>query len=232
MSRWVSALERKEYIRSEIDQSAGNQRKIYLVFREPIDENAETLSAKMPIPSPQKNGEAIRKNVEHNNTSNNKNNNTINISLFDFWNGKKIVEHKKMTSVIEIAVKKALKDYSQEEIETAITVYAEVLHSKKAQFSYKWTLDEFLSRKNALPVFLYKKLTDYIFEGTPHVDKVGEIKKTQEIVQKHAEEEKTENRAKEEQKLEDARVLRWYESSPEYRKNKIDAEIENNPLIK
>lgn len=155
----------------------------------------------------------------------------INKEIFDFWNTKKVVEHGKITSTIELAMKKALKDYSQEEIETAITVYAEVLKSKKTQFSYKWTLDEFLSRKNALPVFLYKKLEDYIFDGTPRVDKVGEIKKTQEIVQKHVQEEKTENRAKEEQKREDDRVLRWYESSPEYRKNKIDAEIEKNPLI-
>lgn len=155
----------------------------------------------------------------------------INNEIFDFWNSKKIIEHKKMTSTIELAIKRALKDYSQEEIEKAITVYIDVLKSKKTQFSYKWTLDEFLTRKNALPVFLYKKLEDYIFGDTQKVDKVGEIKKTQEIVQKRAEEERSDEESQKRRKLEDARVLRWFESLSDSRKKPIEEEIEKNPLV-
>jgi hypothetical protein len=59
ISRWVGALSKAEFIRSEVDKSRANTRKIYI---QTIRKNADTLSAKMPIP--------IRKNAEYNSTLN------------------------------------------------------------------------------------------------------------------------------------------------------------------
>jgi len=52
ISRWVKALVDAGYIRTQIDRENGNERRIYLEVA--IRKNADTLSAKMPIPYPQK----------------------------------------------------------------------------------------------------------------------------------------------------------------------------------
>lgn len=76
ISRWISALARRGYIYTLVDNAAGNSRKIWLKESvefnkkqaDPIRKNADRVSAKMPKPSPQKYGDPIRKNAEHNNT--------------------------------------------------------------------------------------------------------------------------------------------------------------------
>ena len=78
----------------------------------------------------------------------------LNKKIFDYWNSKKIVVHKKFTEEIDKALTKALSYYSKEEIGHAIEHYATVYNDKNYFFSYKWTLIEFLSRKNGLPEFL------------------------------------------------------------------------------
>lgn len=76
ISRWISALARRGYIYTLVDNAAGNSRKIWLKESvefnkkqaDPIRKNADRVSAKMPKPSPQKYGDPHRKNAEHNNT--------------------------------------------------------------------------------------------------------------------------------------------------------------------
>ncbi|MDO4714030.1 MAG: hypothetical protein Q4B28_05315 [bacterium] len=55
-----------------------------------------------------------------------------------------------------------MKDLSEEEVKTAIENYATIYHSEKTYFKHKWTLSEFLYRKNGARVFLYKSEADYI----------------------------------------------------------------------
>ena len=77
ISRWITTLAECSFLNVEIDKSKGNQRLIYLAGA--IRKNADTLSAKMPIP--------IRKNAEQNNTYNTtlKNNTDNAETQFENW---------------------------------------------------------------------------------------------------------------------------------------------------
>lgn len=74
-------------------------------------------------------------------------------NIFNYWNSKGIIKHKKLTPVIEKAIYKALKIYSIEEIRQSIEIYSEILNSK-FYFSYKWHISDFLSRKNGISTFM------------------------------------------------------------------------------
>lgn len=102
---------------------------------------------------------------EHNNNNTN-NKNINNIAVLNHWNSKGIVSHKE-TKVILNDIDKAIKNYDLEEIKQSIDNYAEIYNSEKTYFKYKWTLSEFLNRKNALPVFIHKSVEDYLIGGIP-----------------------------------------------------------------
>ena len=73
--------------------------------------------------------------------------------IFNYWNSKKIIKHKEITSVIKKEVMKVLKKYSAEEIKQAIDLYSEILKSE-FYFSYKWSLSDFLKRNNGISTFM------------------------------------------------------------------------------
>ena len=73
--------------------------------------------------------------------------------IFNYWNSKKIIKHKEITSVIKKEVMKVLKKYSAEEIKQAIDLYSEILKSE-FYFSYKWSLSDFLKRSNGISTFM------------------------------------------------------------------------------
>jgi hypothetical protein len=77
-------------------------------------------------------------------TTNIKNN--IYIDFLEKWNEQKIIIHKKITSKKESAIKKALKDFTQEEIFKSFQNYATVLHSSEYFWNYTWTMEDFLQR--------------------------------------------------------------------------------------
>lgn len=66
--------------------------------------------------------------------------------VFNHWNDCNIVVHRKITKNIEKAYKKVIKDYTVDEIETAISNYSKILKGDNYYFNYKWSLDEFLNR--------------------------------------------------------------------------------------
>ena len=71
---------------------------------------------------------------------------TIYSDLFEFWNSKKIIVHKKMSDKVKQKLSNILETYTPEEIEKAISNYETVLHQDKYYWSYAWTLEEFLQR--------------------------------------------------------------------------------------
>jgi len=93
---------------------------------------------------------------------NNENKNSLYSQLLRYWNEQDIIIHKSLTKETKKIVDTKLKEYTLEEINTAIYNYGSVLHHPNTIFSYKWTLAEFLKRGNALPVFLEKTLEDYL----------------------------------------------------------------------
>lgn len=71
-----------------------------------------------------------------------------------FWNeNAKKCRCVKITSDIQKAIQKRLKEFSVEEIKQAIKNYQLVIQNPKSFFKYTWNLQEFLTRANALPVF-------------------------------------------------------------------------------
>ena len=66
--------------------------------------------------------------------------------IFNFWNEKEIIVHRSLTTKIEKAIDKALKEYTVEEIKQAIDNYNTVIKDNEYFFDYKWTLIEFLTR--------------------------------------------------------------------------------------
>lgn len=75
------------------------------------------------------------------------------LRIYEFWNKKGIIPHKALTKEMNSAVENALKSYSEEEIKAYIDRYAECLKDKEYFFSYKWTLAQFLSRKDGISSF-------------------------------------------------------------------------------
>ena len=99
-------------------------------------------------------------NKNDKNDKNNINNiNNIYNAIFEHWNSKKIIVHKKLTDKIKRKIRGALNTYSPDEIKKAIDNYSTVLTSDEYYWTYKWTLEDFLQRG------VEKFLTDACFEN-------------------------------------------------------------------
>ena len=76
------------------------------------------------------------------------------VGLFDFWNSKpNLIHHKEINEARFKAFKKVLKIYSCDEIHKAIDRYSMILESDY-RFTYKWSLEDFLNRKNGISNFM------------------------------------------------------------------------------
>lgn len=74
-------------------------------------------------------------------------------NIFYYWNDKNIIKHREISTDTEKEITKALKKYSEEQILCYIDRYAKVLKDENYFFSYKWTLSQFLSRKDGISSF-------------------------------------------------------------------------------
>jgi len=66
--------------------------------------------------------------------------------IFEHWNSKGIIQHRKLTNKIKRAINGALRDYTEEELCCAIDNYAVILSDDKYYWTHKWTLKEFIER--------------------------------------------------------------------------------------
>ena len=96
-------------------------------------------------------------------TNNKKLNNNIVVfdmqdkEIFDFWNSKKIIEHKNLTDDIVKAIRSCKKTnrLTTEDIKIAIDRYATMLNDTSYKLcSYRWSLVKFLKQSNAITEFL------------------------------------------------------------------------------
>lgn len=78
---------------------------------------------------------------------------TAESQIFDFWNKCNIIKHRDMTDNIKKTITKSLKTYTREDICKYIKRYAIVLEDDKYFFNYKWTLIDFLNRKDGISSF-------------------------------------------------------------------------------
>lgn len=189
ISKLISGLNKKGYIEVELIYKPNTKqvdkriirvnyklfKKGYLKSDIPIGENNYRGIG-------ENNYRGIGENNEDNNTDNNNTNiyNTIdeNINsekeekkkslekeIFDYWNEKKITVHRKITTSIKSSITKALKDYSIEEIKSAIDSYCIAYNDATYKYcEYKETLSSFLSQRNMLPEWVDdgKKCINYM----------------------------------------------------------------------
>lgn len=158
VSSWMTQLEK--YLCFENRNS--NKRKIRvhtlskdINIKQPLEKNEDDLQENFKEPSKKLYGN-LQENFKHNNIKIS-NNIIINIyiAVFEYWNAKKIVIHKKESFLNNILTsKKNLKSsykqlsdiYNLDDIKKAIDNYDFVLKSKSHYWSHKWTLWDFLTR--------------------------------------------------------------------------------------
>jgi len=159
---WIKELQKFWYIK--IEKIRNNKWQFiataYYIIETPNTENPDVENPNMDEQDVENQWLQSTYNTKYWILQNTYNNKDI-YSIFDFWNSFDIIKHKKLNPVIENTIKKALKDFEVDEIKKWIENYAKILKSPETFFKYKWTLNEFLSRKNWLSVFLYKNIDDY-----------------------------------------------------------------------
>ncbi|MDY0218964.1 MAG: hypothetical protein RBR14_06430 [Candidatus Cloacimonas acidaminovorans] len=66
--------------------------------------------------------------------------------IFEAWNNAGIIKHRKLSQKAEVKIKSALKDYTIDEILTAIKNYGIIVNDDAYFFNYRWSLEDFLAR--------------------------------------------------------------------------------------
>jgi len=74
--------------------------------------------------------------------------------VFDYWNSKPGLIHHRNFQKFKKHISSQLKLYALEELKQAISNYSLVLNDDKFFWTYKWTLHQFLTQKNAIDRFL------------------------------------------------------------------------------
>ena len=82
--------------------------------------------------------------------------------IYTHWNNKNIIHCQKLTGEIKTEIKKILKILTIEQVKKAIDIYSEVVLSEKTFFNYKWSLLEFLQRKNGCRVWHERVFDNYL----------------------------------------------------------------------
>jgi len=97
--------------------------------------------------------------------------------LFEYWNSKQIIVHKSINIGITNAIDKALKIYNGEDIKKMIDRYYKILIDEDYFFSYRWTLKDFLSRKDGISSFTDEgsKWCDYSSRNIPQKTRLNII---------------------------------------------------------
>lgn len=91
-----------------------------------------------------------QKDTNNNGNNADNDNNDINIysHLFNHWNEKGIIKHRKMSQQMKKHTNARLEEYSKEELMTAIDNYKQVLESPVHYWTYKWTYEQFMKPSN------------------------------------------------------------------------------------
>lgn len=73
--------------------------------------------------------------------------------LLNYWNEQNIVVHQETDNTLR-QIEKGLKNFSFDEIKTAIDRYVTVYRDSNYYYKHKWTLPKFLTQRNGIPDFL------------------------------------------------------------------------------
>jgi len=110
--------------------------------------------------------------------------------IFNFWNDQNITVHREIERS-KSSINARLKSYSPEEIIQAIKNYKDILESPDHFFSYEWTLEEFLTRKNGLDKFMDREKAFKNFRsngnGSGHLEEVEDSEPSEEKLKEREE---------------------------------------------
>ena len=137
------------------EEEFGNQRhKWYYEIIEPVGDNSRTCRGNVvDETTPEVNRSEVKRSEEEekyiksdssNPTSPTPTNDTS--LVFEHWNSKSIIRHRRLTDKFRRSIKAALKSYTLDEIKTAIDNYERVPSGPEFYWTHKWTLKEFLDR--------------------------------------------------------------------------------------
>ena len=68
--------------------------------------------------------------------------------IYEHWNSKGIIKHRKMTAQMRSRINARLKEYSLEELKKSIDNYATVLNDDKYYWTHRWSLQDFMKPNN------------------------------------------------------------------------------------
>lgn len=68
--------------------------------------------------------------------------------IFEFWNSKGIIKHRKMNQQMKSHINARLKEYSVDELKKAILNYSTVLNNDEYYWTHKWSLQDFMKPNN------------------------------------------------------------------------------------
>ena len=68
--------------------------------------------------------------------------------IYEYWNSKGIIKHRKMTAQMRSHINARLREYSLEELKKAIDNYATVLSDEKYYWTHRWSLQDFMKPNN------------------------------------------------------------------------------------
>lgn len=174
ISRAISKLQKLSFINIEYEKegSVVIKRKIYPLTRrtnEYIANSTETAVDKNINREQHKFLLAVDKNIKENNSLSYKS--ILDLiekekykkekdfsqdvqSIFDHWNSKSIIVHQTLSDALGKVIKNSLSSFGSGLIIMAIDRYKQILEDKAYFFKYKWSLKDFLSRKEGISSFL------------------------------------------------------------------------------
>jgi len=162
---WLQELEHAWYLlRNKYKNEKWQWEVDYILYDIPTTENPTWELEKTTTENPTPQNPTPQNPTTNKERNSNKEiviNKEIYIEVFNFWNSLNIINHKVEPDNFRKLLDKKIKKYNIETIKQTMKKYSEVVLWKNYWFNYKWTLQEFLSRKNWFDVWVDTKIENY-----------------------------------------------------------------------
>jgi hypothetical protein len=186
--RWIKILENGKYIKTTRTPAGlvfyvNKAKKVFGRDVPKIEHHSDV--AKKVSDVPKMDSDVAKTDIQYKTIQLHNKNNTDIQFIFEYWNEQNIIVHSKLTDKIKTKIISTLKDYSQKDILLAIRKYKIVLDGSEYFWTYRWTLQEFLSRGLTkfldTPIDNFKKSNGFekpkkekrYYQGNPVVSKNG-----------------------------------------------------------
>lgn len=113
------------------------------------------------------------------------NNEELNIyTVFEHWNTKQIIRHRKINQKTKSHINARLSEYSVDELKKAIDNYKDILEGDQYYWTHKWTLEDFMKPNNVIR-FLdeAEPKKNFLKNGVPVVEEEQEQTKEERITE-------------------------------------------------